>query len=180
MSRTGYRRRKVIIHPSFQLGTALGVVFFLVLYSAILGFLIFYPMKAELERLSDSRLKLYLADQMLLLHSRLWPGVVAVALLVGGQIILVSHRIAGPLYRIRAALERLLSGNYSVRVKLRDRDRFREFEPIVNALAEKLEAERAKVERLVAAASRDDASIQEIRSLAVELVPGGRSKQSVS
>lgn len=180
MSRTRYRRRKLIIHPSFQVGTALGVIFFLVFYSAILGLLIFYPMKAEMDRVSDSRMRLYLADQILLLHSRLWPGVLAVALLVGGQIIVFSHRIAGPLYRVRMALEQILAGNYSVRVKLRDRDRFKEFEPVVNALAEKLAAEQTKVDRLVALASKDQAVPQEIRALANELASESRAGKSAS
>jgi methyl-accepting chemotaxis protein len=180
MSRLGYRRRKLIIHPTFQIRSAIGVMFFIVVYSAILGFLIFYPMKVELDRVSDSRMRLYLADQMLTLHSRLWPGVLAVALLVGGQVIVVSHRIAGPLYRIRVALESMLAGDYSMRVKLRENDRFQELEPLVNALAAKLEARNSRIDRLVAAACQDHASLHEIRTLAAELASAPRSTQSGS
>lgn len=48
------------------------VVAFLVLYSSILGFLIFYPLQLE-EQARVSR-------QVLQLHTRIWPGVAVVAL----------------------------------------------------------------------------------------------------
>jgi len=43
-----FRRRRIIVKPTFQLKAALAVVAFLALYSFILGFLIFYPLQQEL------------------------------------------------------------------------------------------------------------------------------------
>ena len=89
-----------------------------------------------------------------------------VALLAGAQAIFASHRIAGPLFRVQKALQALIAGDYGHRIRLRRWDRFREFEGLINELAEKLERSRgegfqlrstmqAKLEALEAALSED-------------------------
>lgn len=176
MSPPQYRRRKIVIHPSFQLRSAIAVFFFLVVYSGVLGFLIFYPIKLELDRVTDPQSQMMISAQILTLHRRVWPGVLAVSVLVGAQILFISHRIAGPLYRVRVSLEQLVAGNPTVRVKLRKHDNFAEFEPLVNTIAEQLETQKSKLERLATLASSQQANLQEIRSLASELLSVYRSE----
>ncbi|MDP3981885.1 MAG: hypothetical protein Q8Q33_10780 [Chlamydiota bacterium] len=53
-----------------------------------------------------------------------------------------SHRVAGPIYHIRAALDQVLSENYSVRVQLRKGDLLSDFADDVNLLIDKLDKER--------------------------------------
>jgi nitrogen fixation/metabolism regulation signal transduction histidine kinase len=73
---------------------------------------------------------------------RMGPAALLLVFLTGFQAIVASHRVAGPLYRLRRALETLTAGDFSMRIRLRRFDQFREFEGLVNSLADKLEADR--------------------------------------
>jgi nitrogen fixation/metabolism regulation signal transduction histidine kinase len=57
--------------------------------------------------------------------------------------IVMSHRIAGPVFRIAADIDRVLSGERGVRVSLRRRDAFEELAEKVNELFEHIDDARA-------------------------------------
>jgi methyl-accepting chemotaxis protein len=152
------------------------IFLFVLVYSGLLALLIFYPLQVEFDKITDEAARTAIADQILVLHARVWPAVLAVALLAGGQIIFFSHRIAGPIYRIRMSLESLLKGDYTVRVKLRDHDNFKELEPMVNKLAELLEDQQQKIEQLTSLVSSDRANLSEIRSKVGELASHSRGE----
>ena len=176
MGKPPQRRRKLIVDPAFQVRASVAVFLFVLVYSGLLALLIFYPLQVEFDKITDENARAVIADQILVLHARVWPAVLAVALLAGGQIIFFSHRIAGPIYRIRMSLDRLLRGDYGVRVKLRDHDNFKELEPMVNGLAELLEAQHAKIEQLTSLVSSDRANLSEIRSKVGELASHSRGE----
>ena len=54
----------------------------------------------------------------------------------------LSHRIAGPLFRIHAALTRMAGGEYNIQVKLRAGDELQEIADIINKLASSLQKRR--------------------------------------
>jgi methyl-accepting chemotaxis protein len=176
MGKPPHRRRKLIIDPNFQVRASVAIFLFVLVYSGLLALLIFYPLKVELDKITDDYARAVIADQILVLHARVWPAVLAVALLAGGQIIFFSHRIAGPIYRVRMTLGSLLKGDYGVRIKLRDRDHFKELEPMVNQLAELLEAQSAKIEQLTSLVSSDGANLSEIRTKVGELASHTRGE----
>jgi methyl-accepting chemotaxis protein len=66
---------------------------------------------------------------------------IMVAVIVLG--IFMSHRIAGPVFRIAADIDRVLSGERGVRVSLRRRDAFEELAEKVNELFEHIDDARA-------------------------------------
>jgi methyl-accepting chemotaxis protein len=176
MGKPPQRRRKLIVDPSFQVRASVAIFLFVLVYSGLLALLIFYPLQVEFDKITDETARTIIADQILVLHARVWPAVLAVALLAGGQIIFFSHRIAGPIYRVRMSLDSLLRGDYGVRVKLRDNDNFKELEPMVNSLAELLEAQHAKIEQLTSLVSSDRANLSEIRSKVGELASHSRGE----
>lgn len=55
----------------------------------------------------------------------------------------LSHRVAGPLFRIHAALTRMANGQYDVSVNLRAGDELQEFADVINALAKSLQNRRS-------------------------------------
>ena len=53
-----------------------------------------------------------------------------------------SNRIVGPFPRLERELDRVLAGDYSIRLKLRDKDALNDFVEKVNELLEKIEKEK--------------------------------------
>ena len=97
---------------------------------------------------SPSMLTLYLdyplaekaaaARVLLLLHSTVWPGIGGVILLFGAVSIFISHKIAGPLYRLKRSIAQITEGNLDVKIKLRKWDDLKDLAEHVNILAEEL------------------------------------------
>jgi methyl-accepting chemotaxis protein len=105
------------------------------------------------------------ADQFELLHSRFWPVVAVVSLLLLVHGVFFSHRIAGPLYRFRLIFQSVASGDLTVRTSIRKSDYLHVeaqcLGEMVGALREKIariEAHHADIapqlERLKQAAAR--------------------------
>jgi hypothetical protein len=107
------------------------------------------------------------AQQMLALHGQLWIGVPVILLLCLAHSLVVSHRIAGPLYRLSQILRALAGGDLTPSVRIRRGDYLwdeaRVLDEMVGALARKVGAIRetyheaqATLPRLVEAISRHD------------------------
>ncbi len=164
MSRPRFRRHFLwdTVQPRF-LGLSLCyVVVVIVAVSAAL----FLPLMLQLDHLSLSSSEAQrVAEQFELLHSRFWPVVAVVSLLLIVHGVFFSHRIAGPLYRFRRIFQSVASGDLTVRTSIRKSD-YLHIEAqclgeMVNALREKvgrIEAHHAEMapqlERLKQAAAR--------------------------
>lgn len=68
--------------------------------------------------------------------------VIMVLLVIMG--IFVTHRIAGPVYRVQKDIERVLRGEKGVRVKFRKGDSFPELAEKVNSLIERIDGTRPR------------------------------------
>jgi methyl-accepting chemotaxis protein len=62
-------------------------------------------------------------------------GVAAIAVTL-----FVSHQIAGPLYRLKKAMEQLSGGDFKAEVKLRSTDQLKDLADTFNTMARKLKA----------------------------------------
>ena len=111
-------------------------------FSAIL----FLPLTMTLQmEAMDSPAVRQAAREFLSLHDRIWlPTALLVVLLVLHNVIF-SHRIAGPLYRIRNDLKRIGDGNLFVQVKLRKNDYLDKEAESINGM---IEALRAKIRNI--------------------------------
>lgn len=65
---------------------------------------------------------------------------------LGAHSVLVSHRIAGPLYQLRRLLSAVADGNLAVRAVLRERDYLGVEGTIINDMIEKTGARIAEIE----------------------------------
>jgi methyl-accepting chemotaxis protein len=68
--------------------------------------------------------------------------VIMVLLIIMG--IFMTHRIAGPVYRVQKDIERVLDGEKGVRVKFRKGDSFPELAEKVNSLIERIDGTRPR------------------------------------
>jgi hypothetical protein len=74
--------------------------------------------------------------------------VICLTLFLACLFLLMSHRIAGPAYRICKCLERLAKGDYGFDVRLRKRDYLKNVADGMNAMILQLRDRRAKLEAL--------------------------------
>lgn len=139
-----FTRKKIMIKPQYQMRLAVRFSVSIILYSFILGVVIFYPLYQDLNAAATIEEQTLISSIVLYLHKSFWPGFILVALLAGLQAILSSHRLVGPMYRFEKMVQGLISGNYSLRIKIRKRDEFKEMEGFLNRLAGTLEEAKTR------------------------------------
>lgn len=149
VSQPRFRRRNYLVNLPYQLRNGFVIAASLLAYTMVLAVLIFEPIQQDLLRAADVEEQGRLAHIFREFHARFWPAMIVVVLLAGAHAMFAAHRVAGPLYRIRRTLEAFAAGDLHVRMKLRRWDRLKEFEGVVNGLAEALERRRDSIrERL--------------------------------
>jgi hypothetical protein len=108
------RRRNYIVDKKLQY-RLLGynaIYFFITL--AALSLALFTPLIFEIsDPLLSPRQQAEVAGKILYLHSYLWPALLLVLVILGFHSVLVSNKIAGPLYRFRATFQRIIEGDIS-------------------------------------------------------------------
>lgn len=139
-----YKRRKVIVdNIQYRLLIA-GIIYFA---TVVLVFAcgVFVPVIVQLEKGGASYEAMEAAQQFLVLHERVWPPLILAFALLIVHSVLTSHRIAGPLFRIRAVLKTVGGGDLTQKIKLRKKDFLKKDADTVNAMIDSL---REKIERL--------------------------------
>lgn len=139
-----FTRKTIMVKPEYQLRLAFRYSISIILYSFILGFVIFYPLYQDLNAASTIEEQALISSIVLYLHKSFWPGFILVALLGGLQAVISSHRLVGPMYRFEKMVQELVSGNYGLRIKIRKRDEFKEMEGHLNKLAGTLEEAKTR------------------------------------
>lgn len=140
MGKRSYKRRQYFIAAKFQLkfvGIILLFMFAVALFSALTIY--YYTWMLLGEKLANiypqGRLVgiLRSAQYVLLIRILIFsPFVAAVA-------IVLSHRIAGPIYRMKKTLDEVVEGNYSLRLRLRRTDELKDVAESMNKVIEILE-----------------------------------------
>lgn len=118
-----YKRRKYVIDRELQFRLLIyNAIYFLTLLLCI-GAGLFLPLYFQISdpNLSPEQLG-HVADMVLYIHSRLWPVVLAIFVILSVHSILVSHKIAGPLYRFRTIFKKIAQGEISEQFSIRKGD----------------------------------------------------------
>lgn len=132
------KRKNYFIEKRFQLKYSILTMLLLLAYSFMFVIIIFAPYMLTLYFDYPLVEKAEAARAILLLHAKVWPGIGAVILLFGIVSIYVSHKVAGPLYRLKKTLAEVTAGNLNVTVKLRKWDDLKDLAEHVNILIEEL------------------------------------------
>jgi len=138
VERTKNRRKGRLVDRQFQIGLAwrMLLVFLLLFFVGI--FLVFAPSMLGLLAGETIESLEPAANEFLILHHRIWPAVVVVLLGMFAYTIVVSHRIAGPVYRINDVLRKMIGGEFPDRVTFRKGDYFLETAELLQALSNML------------------------------------------
>ncbi len=117
-----FKRRHILIDSvqfRFFAVNFLHILIILLVFAATL----FVPLMMQLgsETLSWVE-KEEVANQFLALHTKLWPPLLAILVLLSIHLVVFSHRIVGPLVRFRMIFKAIAEGNLTVRSTIRKHD----------------------------------------------------------
>ena len=138
-----FRRRHYFIRKKFQL-KYIGLILAVMLFSAIIsGYTIYYNAWALLgEKLASVYPQGRLIDIFHAVNVKLLINMILVSILCAVIGLLISHRIAGPVYRMITFMDKVTGGDYSQRIKLRKNDDLKDLADAINRLIDKLESEK--------------------------------------
>lgn len=152
------RRKKRLIDKKTQFKLISIIIAYIITYFLILALLVFLPLIYSLI-METSLVKRYqIANAFVTLHTYLWPALFIVLILVCFHSIRFTHRIVGPVYKLKDLLRHLRKDDLSIKMTLRKHDFFRELEEEVNStighLKENIAFIRLQTEELNEALSR--------------------------
>jgi methyl-accepting chemotaxis protein len=134
-----YKRRQYIVDKGLQFRFVnillLYMATFFLIVVAVIYFSGFRPLIIKLANVYPQAMLVAILNSVFL---RLWIGFFLVAVVAVISAILVSHKIAGPLVRIKWALQQVIDGNYNFSIRLRRRDQLKDVAGQINRLAETL------------------------------------------
>jgi methyl-accepting chemotaxis protein len=133
-----YKRRKFFIDPQFQLKYILLVTAMLLLYTLAFIGTLFIPQLLPIIFNSPLTEQVKAAEILLIYHKHVWPAVFIVIPLFGLFSIFITHKIAGPVYRLKTRLRQLTEWDLDTKVVLRKGDDLQELADFLNILTVEL------------------------------------------
>ncbi len=155
MTKPTIKRRIVLINKPFQLRFALYMVSWLIAISFIYPLMIanvfdylfqilaLDPRGPELSKLSATREELL--TELLIIQGSL----IAIAFFIS---IFMSHKIAGPLYKLKLFLARVSKGDLSQNLYFRKADHFQDIPPVFNIMLDALRNAQTEKELIIQSA----------------------------
>jgi len=133
------KRKKYFLNKELQAKYLVLSIACLLAYTLILLGAIFAPYILPMYSSAPFAEKAAAAETMLMLHTKAWPGIGLVVLLFGLGTVLLTHKIAGPIYVFQTIIKEWIRGNLAARVRLRAGDDLQEMKDDFNCFAEKME-----------------------------------------
>ena len=140
-----HRRKRYFIKAGLQLRylrlVLLAIILPVFLFSACLYYLIIYLMAQQLG--IPESIFYNITPVVNKINIILLIGLPVISLLILFWGLIISHRIAGPLYRLERELERIAQGDFSLRIRLRRRDELISIAQGINKVLDRIEAKKA-------------------------------------
>jgi len=133
-----HKRRNYFIEKKFQTKYILLTILLLLTYTLMFVAIIFAPYMLTLYFDYPLAEKTDAARALLLLHARIWPWIGGIIIFFGTVSIFISHKIAGPLFRLKKSLDRITEGDLDVVIKLRKWDDLKDLAEHINMLVAEL------------------------------------------
>ncbi len=134
-----YKRSHYIVEKNMQYRyVELILVHMLIFFLITVTIIYFSGWRQVIQKLSNVYPQAMLVSILDTVYIRLWIGFIILLPIAFVSAILASHKIAGPLVRIRRALNQLTESDYNLFVKLRKGDDLQDVADQINKLAESL------------------------------------------
>lgn len=176
MQQRTWRRRNYFIGKDFQgrfiLRFFLTILIGAIVFTAILSIFSAHTLTVTYE---DSYLRLDRTPKALFFQIIRAYGVYIVLLGVVISVVslFLSHRIAGPLFRLERSVEEITKGNLSFRIILRKKDELKELATLMNTMVETLSGRLKEVRRYA------DAAHGEMAGLSAKVTEGSTSAKEI-
>jgi len=145
---TLFRRRQYFVAKKFQVKFAWMIVLFMVAVAFFSSLTMYYYIWVLLgEKLANVYPQGRLVGILRTANFALLIRLALISPLVFLLAIVLSHRIAGPIYRIRTTLDEVLKGDYSKRLFLRKTDELKDVADRINGLIELLDAKEKQIKK---------------------------------
>ncbi len=140
------KRKKYLIDKGFQLRMIMRVIG-LMAGAILISGLLAYWVTAQLEKKSSAQLYEVTDNYQEDIKIVSRRGVIAKSQLAGGALSIIigavfmlfySHRLAGPVVKLKKSLEKIIAGNYEEKIVFRKNDEFQELAAVINRLQEQL------------------------------------------
>jgi methyl-accepting chemotaxis protein len=144
------RRTKFFIAKRFQIRYISLILFFMLMTALLTGYTVYYTAWVMFgEKLAAVYPQGLLLEIVQKVNTVLFLRLVFLTPLVILIGLVLSNRIAGPIYRIHKYLDALCLGDYSERLKLREKDELQDIAASANDLAAKLDDDKKKREAAI-------------------------------
>jgi methyl-accepting chemotaxis protein len=132
MEYRGYKRRRLLIdNTQYKLLGVYLIHFIAVLVIVFSALVIVFTRQLEHSSLTAFQ-RQEVAAKIMWFYGQIWPFMWGVFMLLFIHSVYVTHKIAGPLYRIREVLKSVKRGNLTAKAGLRSRDYLRTEAQVVN------------------------------------------------
>ncbi len=118
--------KKYFIEKKLQTKFLLFTILLLLVYTLLFAAILFIPYFSSLSSSSSLKEQTDAARMVLSLHTSIWPALGVVVLSLGVLSIFISHKIAGPIYRLKRSMNEIAAGNIAMDIKFRKRDELHE------------------------------------------------------
>jgi signal transduction histidine kinase len=134
-----YKRSHYIVEKNIQYRyVELILMHILIFFLITVAIIYFSGWRQMVQKLSNVYPQAMLVNILNAIYIKLWIGFLILLPIACISAILASHKIAGPLVRIRRALDQLTESDYNLFVKLRKGDDLQDVADQINKLAETL------------------------------------------
>jgi signal transduction histidine kinase len=124
-----------LIRKKFQIRISIKFLLIGILSSFLGGIVVFYAMNNILSNFVPFTIHSQIYSSILL---RLIPSSIVLILIIFAYCIIITHRIAGPIYRLEETIDKLSKGEKADFIVLRDGDELTDLANKMNKLVEKL------------------------------------------
>jgi methyl-accepting chemotaxis protein len=163
------KRRVYLVKTRFQLKYTGLILIFMFSVAALAGYTVYCTGWLLMgEKLANVYPQGRLAAIMRTINLTLLLRVLFIAPLVAFVAIILSHRIAGPLYRIEKYITGVAKGDFSERLTLRKRDELKDLASAINNMTEDL---KSRVKRLKSIVNMANLDMDKIRILLGKDIP---------
>lgn len=187
----GYKRRNYFINKTFQSEFILKFCGLVILGSVLFGIILYMFSKNALTTSFENSRLVIKSTADYIFPGLLFGGIITAvitALAAGAVVILMTHRIAGPMYRFEKYIKEIGSGRLNSDLKIRKKDQFQNMADSLNNMTKDLKLGLGEVnevsdkldkliEELSMSSSREILLREDIKRIVIELK---KDKQNLS